>query len=92
METSADYSEDCCSFETIVKGVMFYPGVKKLNPAVLSSVLSRVKFVRDKGNLVHKKAVFVKSISGDEILGHLTRPVTEAASVILEIAGAEMLG
>ena len=88
MATSADYSEGCCSFETIVKGVMFYPGIKKLNPAVLS----RVKFVRDKGNLVHKKAVFVKFISGDEILGHLTRPVAEAASAILEIAGAEMLG
>ena len=38
----ADYSEDCCSFEATVKGVMFYPGVKQLNPAVLS----RVKFAK----------------------------------------------
>ena len=51
-------SENCCSFETTVKGVMFYPGVKQLNPAVLS----RVKFVKDQKNPIHKKAVFVKSL------------------------------
>lgn len=67
---------------------MFYPGVKQLNPAVLS----QVKFTKDCSNPVHKKAIFVKFLSSEEILGHLTRPVTEAASTLLDIPGVEMLG
>jgi len=88
MATSTDYSEDCCSFETIVKGVMFYPGVKQLNPAILS----RVKFVKDQNNPVHKKACFVTFIDSGEILDHLTRSVAEASSMILDISGVEMFG
>ena len=84
----SDYSEDCCSFEATVKGVMFYPGVKQLNPAVLS----RVKFVQDQKNPVHKKAVFVKFVDSEEILGHRSRPVAESASIILDISGVAMLG
>jgi len=80
MAISADYCGDCCSFETILKGVMFYPGVKQLNPAVLSWV----KFIRDENNSFHKKAVFVKLVDSGEILGHLTRQVAEASSMILD--------
>jgi len=67
---------------------MFYPGVKQLNPAVLS----RVKFARDRSNPIHMKAVLVKFLDSGEILGHLTRPVAEATSILLDIPELEMIG
>jgi len=88
------YAEDCCTFEALVKGVMFYPGRERLSTRVFSKVI----FERDVENAFHENAYFVKLFNdkgsdGDKlILGHLTRPVAEAVHGFSSIPGVKMLG
>ena len=57
--------KDCCSFETEVKGVMFYEGKDYLQS------MSQVYFQRDAGNVHHEKAYAVKLCCNDKMLGHV---------------------
>ena len=68
-----------CSFETEVKGVMFYDGRKDLH----TDTFVHVYFERDTENVHHPaKAFFVKLCSNNKILGHLN---FSTAEVIYEI-------
>ena len=72
--------KDCCSFETEVKGVMFYKGKDYLQS------MSQVYFQRDAGNVHHEKAYAVKLCCNDKMLGHVSVDVTEAIHEINEYA------
>ena len=60
--------KDCCSFNTKVKGIMFYEG--KYHD--LQS-MSHVYFERDAFNVHHDKAYVVKLCCNNGMLGHLKR-------------------
>jgi len=65
---------NCCSFETEVKGVMFYEGKEYLKP----DVMLHVYFERDAANMHHNKAYMVRLCCNNKILGHLSVEVAEA--------------
>ena len=69
-----------CSFETEVKGVMFYEGKDYLQS------MSQIYFQRDAGNVHHKKAYAVKLCCNDKMLGHVSVDVAEAIHEINEYA------
>ena len=73
--------KDCCSFETEVKGVMFYEGKDHLRP------LLHVYFQKDAAvNVHHDKAYAVKFCCNNKMLGHLSIDVAEAIHEINEYA------
>lgn len=72
--------KDCCSFETQVKGIMFYEGKDYLQP------MSQVYFQRDAANVHHDKAYAVKLCCNNKMLGHLNVEVAEAVYEINEYA------
>lgn len=56
----------CCTFEAVVKGVMFYKGYLELN----STVFQKILLTRDYENTHHAKAYWVKLADTGVKLGH----------------------
>lgn len=78
------YIQDCCSFETEIKGVMFYSGRRQLY------TFSRLTFERDPKNSHHEHAFFAK-VEGD-VLGHVTWEVAEALNLLCVIPNIKIIG
>ena len=77
--------QDCCSFESQIKGVMFYDGRVHLR------TFSTVIFERDYNNSRHKRAFFAKLEEGD-VLGHVTWKVAEVLHILVAIPDIEIKG
>ena len=72
----------CCSFETTIKGVLFYNGHTFLNPATFQ----RVYLVRDHLNQYHHKSYWVKLIESNATLDHLSREAADAWYYVARIS------
>jgi len=86
-------AKECCTFEALVKGVMFYPGHLRLR----TNKFSQVSIERDYNNAFHDKAYFVKLKADskeecDITLGHLSRPVAEATHKLFAVPGVIISG
>ena len=80
-------AKECCTFEALVKGVMFYGGHTQLK----TNIFSQLSFERDYTNIFHSKAYFAKIVDRESYktlkLGHLSRSVSEAFYQLLAIPG-----
>ena len=78
----------CCTFEAVVKGVMFYKGYSELNP----TKFQRVIFTRDYANGHHARAYWVKLAETNMKLGHLSRDTAEAWYYVSKIPTVKYIG